>query len=113
MSMECICGSKMRKAKTKLELFGGDIIINDVEAYYCPKCGEELLTTDQVTAAQNKLHQGFPGFDTYSIRKKVTKVGNSLTVPLSKELADYMGVKKGDDVRITLKNKHRLIVDVA
>lgn len=113
MEQKCLCGANMRKVRTKLELFGGDITINDVEAFLCTKCGEELFTTDQAATAQEKLYKMFPGFDTYSIRKKITKVGNSLTVPLSKELADYMGVKKGDDVRITLKNKHRLIVDVA
>jgi YgiT-type zinc finger domain-containing protein len=110
---KCICGTTMRKVKTKLELFGGDIVINDVDAFFCPGCGEELFSSEQATAAQDRVHETFPGFEAFSIRKKVTKVGNSLTVPLSKELADYLGVKKGDDVRITIKNRHRLIVDVS
>ncbi|MFH1055156.1 MAG: YgiT-type zinc finger protein [Candidatus Altiarchaeota archaeon] len=113
MDETCVCGAKWQKIKTKLELFGGDIIVNDVDAYYCPECKEELFTSDQAAAAQDKLHQTFPGFDAYRIRKKITKVGNSLTIPISKELADYMGMKKGGDVRITMKNRHRLIIDVA
>jgi YgiT-type zinc finger domain-containing protein len=110
-SGECICGAQLRKVKTKLELFGGDIVVNDVDAFYCPQCGEELLTTNQLAAAQDKLHQAFPGFEAYSIRKKIGKVGNSLSVPLSKELTDLMGLKKGGEVRITFKNKHRLVMD--
>jgi YgiT-type zinc finger domain-containing protein len=110
---ECACGGKMRKVKTRLELFGGDIVINDVDAFYCPTCEEELLTTKQVSSAQEKLYRAIPGFETYSIRKRITQVGNSLAVPLSKELADHMGLKKGGEVRITFKNKHRLIVDIA
>jgi len=113
MTEECLCGAKMRRTKTRLELFGGDIVINDVDAYYCPKCGEELLTSQQATAAQDRIYKSIPGFETYSIRKKVAKLGNSLSIPLSKELADYMNLRKGGEVRITLKNRHRLIVDVA
>jgi YgiT-type zinc finger domain-containing protein len=109
----CVCGAKWEKIKTKLELFGGDIVVNDVEAYYCPQCKEELFTSQQAKDAEDKLHTAIPGFEAYRIQKKVTQIGNSLGIPLSKELAQYMGIKKGAEVRITLKNKHRLIVDVA
>jgi YgiT-type zinc finger domain-containing protein len=107
----CVCGAKWKKIKTKLELYGGEIVINDVDAYYCPNCKEELLTSQQAAKAQDKLHKTFPGFDAYRITKKITKVGNSLTVPLSKELVDYMQIKKGQEVRITVKNKNTIIIE--
>ena len=113
MNEECVCGAKARKIKTRLELYDGDVIINGVDALYCPECNEELMTTEQVAEAKEKLKDAIPGFEAFSVRKKITKVGNSLTIPLATEIAEYMNLKKGEDVRITLKNKNRLIVDVA
>ena len=112
MNDQCVCGAKAQKTKTRLELFDGDVIINDVDALYCPECEMELLDTDAVADAGEKLRQTVPGFEAFSIRKKITKVGNSLSIPLAKEVTEFMNLEKGGEVRITLKNKHRLIVDV-
>ena len=113
MTEECVCGAKTQKIKTRLELYDGNVIINEVDALYCPECDEELMTTKQVKKAKEKLGELVPGFQAFNLRKKITKVGNSLTIPLAKELVEYMNLKKGEEVRITLKNKKRLIVDVA
>jgi YgiT-type zinc finger domain-containing protein len=113
MNERCVCGARARKIKTRLELYDGDVIINGVDALYCPECNEELMTTDQVARARERLRETLPEFQAFSIRKKIAKVGNSLTIPLAKELIDYVNLKKGQEVRITLKNKNRLIVDVA
>ena len=111
--MECACGAKMRNVKTQLSLFDGEIVLNNVDAVYCPDCNEEIMTTEQAAEAQRRLKEALPNFEAFQISKKITRVGNSLTVPLSKELADYMNLKKGQEVRITLKNRHRLVLDVA
>src|SRR5512135_2262058 len=111
MTTKCVCGGKLRKIKTRLELFGGDITINGVEAYFCPACGEELFTTDQAADAQERVFKTIPGFEAYRMQKKVAMLGNSLAIPLARELAHYMGLDKGDTVRITIKNRGRLIVD--
>jgi YgiT-type zinc finger domain-containing protein len=113
MDERCACGAKARRIKTQLELYDGEVVINNVDAIYCPECNEELLTTEQVRDARERVKGILPGFESFTVRKKITKVGNSLTIPLAKEIADYMSLKKGEEVRITLKNKHRLIVDTA
>ncbi|MFH1722845.1 MAG: YgiT-type zinc finger protein [Candidatus Altiarchaeota archaeon] len=112
-AQRCVCGAATEKIKTRLKLFDGDITIEGVDAFYCPKCKEEILSSDQVEAAQKKYEKILPDFDAYSMRKKVTKVGNSLTIPISRELADYMHLTKGEEVQITVKNKKRIIIDVA
>jgi len=111
--MECACGAKTRNIKTQLSLCDGEVVINNVDALYCPECNEEIMTTEQAAEAQRKLKETLPSFEAFSISKKIAQLGNSLTIPVSKELADYMNLKKGQEVRITLKNKHRLILDVA
>lgn len=108
----CVCGAKVEKIKTDMELFDGDIVLKDVDAYYCPKCKEEILTTDQLSSAREKLTGVLPNFEAFSLRKKITQLGNSLSIPISKELADFMHLRKGEEVRIVVKNRNRLIVDV-
>lgn len=108
----CVCGTRVEKIKTNMELFDGGIILRDVDAYYCPKCKEEILTTNQLSSAREKLKEILPNFEAFSLRKKITQLGNSLSIPISKELAEFMHLRKGEEVRIVVKNRNRLIVDV-
>ena len=110
---ECVCGAKAEKVKTDLELFDGDVILRNVEALYCPECKEELFTSEQAAEAGRRYEQLLPGFEMFSVKKKVSKVGNSLSLPLPKELADFMNIAKGSEMKISVKNRHRLVVDVA
>ena len=55
MDNRCVCGAKAKKIKTRLELYDGNIIINNVDALYCPECNGELMTTDQLTGAETKI----------------------------------------------------------
>ena len=47
---ECVCGSKLEEIKTNIALSEGEL---EVDAYYCPKCKEEVLTTPQLVKAAN------------------------------------------------------------
>ena len=47
---ECVCGSKLEEIKTNISLSGGEL---EVDAYHCPSCGEEVLTTHQLVKATN------------------------------------------------------------
>lgn len=102
----------MKKIKTDMELYDGSIVVKDVEAYYCEKCNEEVFTSEQAEKAQNKMKEAYPGFEPFTVEKKIAKLGNSLSIPVSKEIADFVHLKKGKEVKITVKNKDRLIVDV-
>lgn len=110
---KCVCGTTLRKIKTEMELFGGDVLVKNVDASWCPNCKEELMDSGQIGAAKEKVREIAPHFEAFSIRKKIAKVGNSLSVPLSKEIVEFLRLKKGEEVRITIKDRQRLIVDVA
>ena len=110
---KCVCGAKVRKIKTDMELFDGDVILKNVDALYCPECKEELMTTEQLSQAKDKYETLLPGFQAFSTNRKIIKVGNSLAVPLPKEIADFMHFSKGKEMRVTVKNRNRLVMDVA
>ena len=109
--MKCVCGAKMDKIKTEMDFFDGKVIVRDVNAFYCPKCKEELFDSkegDKIFGEVSKLNI----VQAFKSRKKITKVGNSFAIPVSKEIADYMQMKKGEDVQIKVENQKRLVVDV-
>ena len=43
-------------------------------------------------------------------RTKVSKTGNSLTITVTKKIADFLKLKKGDEVTIYPEDEKRLIV---
>jgi len=110
--MKCVCGSKMDEIKTEMDFFDGKVVVKDVNAFYCPRCKEELFESkegDRLFEQVSKL--GI--VQAFESRKKITKVGNSFALPISKELANYMQIKKGREVQIKVQNPKRLIVDLA
>lgn len=112
MTETCACGAQAREITTDLELFDGDVVIRNVKALYCPECKEEVFTSEQAAEAGEKYRRLLPGFEAFSVQKRVSQLGNSLSVPLPKELADFMHISKGSEMRISVKNRHRLVVDV-
>jgi len=110
--MKCVCGAKLDEIKTDLDLFGGKVMVKDVKAFHCPKCKEELFDSkegDRLLEQVSKL--GI--VQAFETRKKIAKVGNSFAVPISKEIADYMQIKKGGAIQIKVQSPKRLIVDLA
>ncbi|MFH1587092.1 MAG: YgiT-type zinc finger protein [Candidatus Diapherotrites archaeon] len=110
--MKCVCGANMEKIKTEMDFHDGQVIVRNVTAFYCPKCKEELFDSkegDRIFGQVSKLNIA----QSFESRKKITKVGNSFAIPVSKEIADYMQIKKGEDIKIKVQNQKRLIVDLA
>lgn len=109
--MKCVCGGKMDEIKTEMDFFDGRVIVRGVKAYYCPKCKEELFDSkegDRIFGDVSKLSIAQP----FESRKKIAKVGNSFAIPVSKEIADYLQIQKGGEIKISVQNQKRLVVDL-
>lgn len=109
--MKCACGNKLQEIKTEMDFFDGNLIMRDVKAFYCSKCKEELFDSkegDRIFEQISKLRPQFA----FESRKKIAKVGNSFAIPVSKEIADYMQIKKGEDILVKVKNPKRLVVEI-
>lgn len=109
--MKCVCGEKLKEIKTEMDFFDGSVIVKDVKAFYCSKCKEELFDSkegDKIFGKVSKLNISRP----FESRKRIAKVGNSFAIPVSKDIADFMQIKKGGDIQIKVQNQKRLIVDL-
>ncbi len=109
--MKCVCGNKLQEIETEMDFFDGNLIMRNVKAFYCSKCKEELFDSkegDKIFEQVSKLSPQYA----FESRKKIAKVGNSFAIPVSKEIADYMQIKKGEDIIIKVKSPKRLIIEV-
>lgn len=102
----------MEKIKTEMDFFEGRVVLKDVNAFYCPACKEEFFDSkegDSISEVISKMHVP----EQFESRKKIAKVGNSFAIPISKEIADYMQIKKGEEVNIKVQSRKRLLLSVA
>lgn len=107
--MECpVCEGKLRRVKR--EFIYSDIVLGEFEAEACDRCGEVFFTeasSDEIDRLAKE--RGIWGFEA---RTKVSYSGNSLIVRIPKEVVEFMGLEKGDGVRIHPEGKKRLVVEL-
>lgn len=80
------------------------------EAEVCKKCGEELFSeevSNQIDEAAKK--KGLWGLEAHT---KVGKAGDSLIIRVNKKIADFYGLKQGEEVTIMPKDKDEFSVFV-
>jgi ribosomal protein S27AE len=102
------CNVEYEKAKTDYEQFG--IIVKDVEALRCPKCGDKVFIGDQVDRIQQSVWSLAPKV---RIKRKVTKAAGKPTVYLPEDIIRDAKVKIGDEVYIYLQDRNRIVIEPA
>ena len=110
--MNCVCGNKLTKIKTEMDFFDGEVIVRNVDAFYCSNCKEELFDSKQGNNLFEKISK-LNKPELFNSRKKISQMGNSLAVPLSKEISEFINAKKGNEINIKVINSKRLIIDFA
>ena len=94
------------KKKIPYSLYG--ILVGEFEGEQCTNCKESFYDEkvfDQMTQKVKKL--GLWGLET---KTRLTKVGNSYDIRLSKKIIDFMEMKKGEEVTIIPEGKKKLTV---
>ena len=107
--MECpVCEGRLRKVRR--EYAYGDIVLGEFDAEACDRCGE-VFFTEEASDEIDRLakERGLWGIEA---RTKVSYSGNSLIVRIPKEVVEFMGLEKGDGVRLRPEGKRRLVVEL-
>ena len=94
--------------KVKYDFLGEHIGIFD--ALVCNKCQETLFES----AASNKIEEEVKRRGLWGLRarSKVSKVGNALDVRIPKQLAEFLSLKKGQEIIIEPIDKTKLQIIV-
>ncbi|MBI2445029.1 hypothetical protein HYV43_01440 [Candidatus Micrarchaeota archaeon] len=107
--MKCTeCDGILEKKKARFIDLGVDL--GEFDALVCNKCGERFFPEKSAAKIQQKQKEkGIWGLDA---RTKISQYGNSLGFRVSKKLAEFMKLKKGQKVEITPKGPGRFEVTV-
>lgn len=109
MNEKCyICG-KGELVKRKIDVKPYGISIGKFDAEVCTACNETFFseqTSDRIDkVAKNK---GVWGLEA---KTKIGQVGNSIDVKISKKIAEFAGLKKGEEVRVYPEGKNKIIIE--
>lgn len=103
------CNSlKVRKKKIDFKVYG--VNLGNFEAEVCSKCGEKIFdeaTFDEIERVAKK--RGLWGLEA---RTKIGIAGDGLIIRVNKKIADFMGLKKGEEITLIPENKNKLNVTI-
>ena len=98
------CNGKMEQRKVDVKVYG--VVLGKFDALVCKSCGQELFTEDvseQIDAVAKK--RGLWGLESHTT---VGQAGDSLILRINKQLAQFLGLKKGDGVTLIPESKKKI-----
>ena len=100
------CGGKIEKKKVDFSLYGESLGKFDAEV--CTRCGEELFS-EEVSQQMDQVakEKGLWGLESHT---KVGQAGDSLIIRINKKVAEFHGLKKGEEVTVAPESKRKLAV---
>lgn len=106
--MKCpVCEGKMERKKVPYEI--GRVNLGVFEADVCSSCGEIFFTEESSDAIDRKAKKtGLWGLEK---KGKIGYSGNSLIVRIPKKVAEFMELKKGEEITIKPEDKKRLVIE--
>lgn len=102
------CGGKLVKKDVEVKLYGESLGFFPAEV--CLKCGEEVFdesTSDKIDEIAKK--KGLWGLEA---KAKVTQVGSSIALVINKKIAQFIGLKKGEEVYVHPESKKKIMIEV-
>ena len=108
--MKCVmCDKGNLKGKVvDYKEFG--ISLGKYKGNVCSDCGEVFFDSETAKKIQAKSKE--LGLFGLSRKTKVAKVGNSLAIRIPKEIAEFLKLKKEEEVKIMPKSQKELIIGV-
>lgn len=108
---ECLeKGEKVELTKEKLTYTSPLGLVYIVDGLRCSKCGAEIFdaeTSAKISQVEKQLKSRL------ILKRKLTKVGESLVLRIPKDIAEQMNLKAGKEVGISLEGTRKLVVTIA
>lgn len=107
--MKCVfCNSATEEKLVDYAEMG--VSLGKFKAQVCKKCGEAFF--DSETAGKIQAKSKELGLFGLARKIKVAEVGNSIAIRVPKRLAEFVGLKKGQEVLIRPREKNELSIEV-
>jgi hypothetical protein len=103
------CGGNIIKKIVNYDYLGEGV--GRYEAEVCSKCGEIVFDED----VSNKIEKRVKEMGLYGLgaSTKVGIAGSSLVIRITKKLADFLKLEKGEEVHIYPENKRKIVIEVS
>lgn len=108
--MKCYVCEKGNLAKKKVDHKMLDIEVGKFDAEVCASCGEIFFdeeTSQKITQKTKEL--GLWGLES---KTKIGMVGTALDIRLSKRIAEFLKLKKGEDVLVYPESKKVIKIEL-
>lgn len=100
--MKCVfCKAEMKKQDIEHKEYG--VSLGKFPAMVCSHCGESFFDAETAKRIQQKSKE--KGLFGLSRKVKVGKIGDSLMIRIPKEIAKFVHLKEGKEVRINPSEK--------
>jgi hypothetical protein len=99
------CRTEYEEITTDFEY--GDILLRSVKALRCPKCKQELFTTEQYRAIKERIQSVIQPL---RLRRKISTAGNKPIVYLPEDIVKAISARIGDEVDIYVE-KNKIIIE--
>lgn len=108
--MKCVlCNGGLQEKVVEHKEFG--VSLGKFPAKVCSSCGEAFFDSETVDKIQLKSKEkGL--FGLAAKKTKVALVGNSLAVRIPKEIAQFVGLKKEEEIRVIPKSQHEIALEI-
>ncbi len=108
--MNCyMCGKgNLSEKKVVHKLYG--ISIGTYPAEVCEKCGE--IFYDEETSSKIERDTKAKGLYGLSAKAKVTRIGDSLGITISKPITRFLKIKKGDTALVRPESDRRIVIEL-
>lgn len=108
--MKCVTCEKAEMTKKKVEYIYLGESLGWFDALVCPKCNEILFEGSvSVQIEQKAKALGLWGL---ARKSKVGTSGTSLDIKLPKQIAEFLGIKKGQEIIIEPRTKNKIEITV-
>ena len=101
------CGGKVVKKNVDYIHLGQ--LIGKFDAEVCMQCGEKVFNEEVFDKIEQIIRK--KGLWGLAAKAKVNKLGNSVAITINKKIADFVNLKKGEEVRVYPEDKHRIVIE--
>ena len=108
--MKCYSCGKGELIKKKVDYKQYEISLGKFDALVCPKCNEVVFEGEVSELIEKKAKE--KGIWGLARKTKIGTSGSSLDVKLPKDIAEFLKLKKGQDVIVEPMEKNRIGITV-
>ncbi len=99
-------GAEYIRNKCDYEQFG--VLIRSVDCLKCPKCGDELFTSEQVRTIRERIAALAPEV---RLVRKISRAGKRPALYLPQNIVSRLKLSVGEEVSIYLEGNKRIVVE--